>query len=236
MQQFIQLIMNTFSQWGVIGSWLLWLISNPWWILVAIIGWLAWNHVWEGAKSWVVIGPTWWKVLFWAVVLAGIGLFAFGMLFRYVPVYGNWLVTQLKDGALSVSPIVPPQPGEALPADSPLSLLSTPIASTTPISSPLGTPIAAASNNLQPTSTSAVTGLSCYRITDLTGATARTGPTSSAAPVGSIAYGTVVKVDETVQSNTVSGISLRARLAEAAAGVPAGAWFHLSAAVSATCP
>lgn len=222
LQGILEYLKTMLSQWGVVGSWLLYVIGHPWWVLVAILGWTLLSKAWEGAKGWVATGPKWWKPLFWTVFVTGLFLFATGMAFRYVPVLGNWYIQQLHDGAVEVKPIEPPRDGETL--NSPTAVPA---------------PTSTGASDAVPTNAAAVTASNaCYKITDPTGATARTEPnsTSASAGDGSIDAGLVVRVSETVDSNTVNGVSKRAKLAEAAGGVPAGAWFHLAAAQATACP
>lgn len=212
----IEWLKTGLSQWGTIGEWFLYLLAHPWLLGVAWLGWTFIVWAWGEAKGWSATGPKWWKPFITTIGIALLLMFGVGLLFRYVPAYGQWLIQQARDGAAEIQPISPPDDN-----------------------APKATPAATQSGaDTSPTqsSQSVTSQIACYKITDPTGATVRSGSTSSAPEVGTIPNGTVVKTDQTVESNTVGSTNLRARLAEAVNGIAAGNWFHLAAAQATTCP
>lgn len=225
MPAWLQFIIDRLAGFGVqlanIGGWFLAIFTSPMAVIIYLIGAILLIKAWRQGKEFASLGSIILalKVLAVALVFALIFLGLFWVVARYSGTYGRSIVQGFADGFTeSMTPVPPPGSG--------------------PVSQPS---IFATSTPGAPGQAAAVPQTfagGCYKITDPTGATARTeaNSTSALAGDGSIDTGLTVKVDQTVDSNNVGGVSKRARLAEAAGGVPAGAWFHLSAATSVACP
>lgn len=193
-------------------------------LLFAIVtGILVWRWIVAGKDS--AEGPVTYakkkhQIFLFLIGLATIVLL--GVFIAYVgPWFGKFFVWSVSTGVTNTEAVVL---GTAAPTS-----IASPAATAQTQNFALPSPTTAQTNSVAPTYT-------CWSITS--DATARTeaNSTASLAGDGSIEAGLTVKADQTVESNQVGSTNIRARLAEAAGGVPAGSWFHTSVATQVTCP
>lgn len=200
--QFLTQILNDL---GVFGGWLLWLLSNPGWVFMAIIGWIAINWAWKEGKSWAAI-PKWYFALALSILLALIMFFGLGLFFRLAPQAGEYLLHQIRAGGQEATLPEAPNVGEK---EQPLFA--------TGDQQPQPTSQSQTFTQQQPTpGSSTSTGGVVYVVSDPTGATMRYPGSDNVcqdddATMGqSIPFGTEVTIVGTWSSaHTENGISQR---------------------------